>query len=90
MRLRALPVVLAAVALATAAETAQAGGLGDPRLADTESWAFAIGGGMLGGDREAVGDRLGPFDLVVVDGELARARARWRSSTSAAPRRSPT
>ena len=73
MRLRALAVVLAAVALATAAGTAQAGGLADPRLADADSWAFAIGGGMLGGDREAVGDRLGPFDLVVIDGELARA-----------------
>jgi uncharacterized protein (TIGR01370 family) len=59
-------------AFALAAGTAQAGGIDDPRLADAESWAFAIGGGMLGGDREAVGDRLGEFDLVVIDGELAR------------------
>jgi endo-alpha-1,4-polygalactosaminidase (GH114 family) len=28
---------------------------------------------MLGGDQEKVGDRLGEFDLVVVDGELATA-----------------
>jgi uncharacterized protein (TIGR01370 family) len=51
---------------------AGAAGVDDPRLADAESWAFAIGGGMLGGDREAVGERLGDFDLVVIDGELAR------------------
>ena len=61
------------LALASAAPSASAGGLDDARLADAESWAFAIGGGMLTGDREAVGERLGDFDLVVIDGELATA-----------------
>ncbi len=64
---------VSACVLALAAGQATAGGLDDPRLADAGSWAFAIGGGQLAGDREAVGDRLGPFDLVVVDGELARS-----------------
>jgi len=35
------------------------------------SWAFAIGNGHLKGSTEEVGDRLGAFDLVVVDGEEA-------------------
>ena len=42
-------------------------------LEDTESWAFAIGNGNLRGDARAVGERLGGFGLVVVDGEEARA-----------------
>ena len=37
------------------------------------SWAFAIGNGNLAGGPEAVGDRLGNFDVVVVDGEEATA-----------------
>ena len=69
MKLRGVLAVAAALMLAA---PAAAGGGEDPRLADAESWAFAIGGGQLAGDRETVGDRLGPFDLVVVDGELAR------------------
>ena len=68
MKLRGVLAVAAALMLAA---PAAAGGGEDPRLADAESWAFAIGGGQLAGDRETVGDRLGPFDLVVVDGELA-------------------
>jgi endo-alpha-1,4-polygalactosaminidase (GH114 family) len=64
-----LATVLAVTAIG--AGHANAGGRDDPRLVDAESWAFAIGGGMLGGDRDRVGDRLGDFDLVVVDGELA-------------------
>jgi uncharacterized protein (TIGR01370 family) len=35
------------------------------------TFAFAIGDGNLNGGREAVGDRLERFDLVVVDGEEA-------------------
>ena len=35
------------------------------------TWAFAIGDGNLAGGREAVGDRLDRFDLVVIDGEEA-------------------
>ncbi len=37
------------------------------------TFAFAIGDGNLNGGREAVGDRLERFDLVVVDGEEARS-----------------
>lgn len=36
------------------------------------SWAFAIGNGALAGGAPQVAERLGGFDLVVVDGELAR------------------
>lgn len=42
-----------------------------PQLEDVRSWAFAIGDGMLAGDADAVARRLGEFDLVVIDGELA-------------------
>ena len=73
MRGKAASAVAAVCLLCVAPTSAAAGGLDDPRLVGAESWAFAIGRGMLGGDREAVGDRLGDFDLVVVDGELARA-----------------
>jgi uncharacterized protein (TIGR01370 family) len=65
--------LLCCLALASGAPSASAGALDDPRLAAADSWAFAIGGGMLTGDREAVGARLGDFDLVVIDGELATA-----------------
>ncbi len=57
------------LALATPAATADA-----PPLAEAESWAFAIGDGMLAGDADRVAGRLGDFDLVVVDGELATRR----------------
>jgi polysaccharide biosynthesis protein PelA len=40
---------------------------------DADSWAFAIGNGHLNGDAQAVGERLGEFDAVVIDGEEARA-----------------
>jgi uncharacterized protein (TIGR01370 family) len=36
------------------------------------SWAFAIGNGNLKGSPDAVADRLGDFDLVVVDGQEAK------------------
>ncbi len=51
-----------AVALAVAASR-------DSRLAQVDSFAFAIGEGTLGGDYQR---RLAPFDLVVVDGVEAR------------------
>ncbi|HEX2127953.1 MAG TPA: endo alpha-1,4 polygalactosaminidase [Solirubrobacterales bacterium] len=46
----------------------------DPSSRDlpAESFAFAIGNGMLSGGPAEVAARLGAFDLVVVDGELAR------------------
>jgi hypothetical protein len=72
MGLRPLAAVVGVLRLAATAGAAQAGGLDDPRLEGAGSWAFAIGDGMLRGEREAVGDRLGEFDLVVVDGELVR------------------
>ena len=52
---------------------ALAGGADDPRLTGAESFAFAIGNGMLAGDAAQVANRLGGFDLVVVDGEEATA-----------------
>jgi endo-alpha-1,4-polygalactosaminidase (GH114 family) len=55
---------LAATAALTLAGTAPAGPPPDP-----QSWAFAIGNGTVKGSAAEVGDRLGRFDLVVVDGE---------------------
>jgi uncharacterized protein (TIGR01370 family) len=55
-------------ALALAAGDAERGTAPTPR-----SFAFAIGNGMLAGGAPEVSARLGDFDLVVVDGELARA-----------------
>ncbi|MHB0981188.1 MAG: endo alpha-1,4 polygalactosaminidase [Thermoleophilia bacterium] len=43
------------------------------RLAEVDSWAFAIGDGALDGPPAALADRLGVFGLVVVDGEDATA-----------------
>lgn len=49
-------------------------GVADARgVEGAESWAFGIGNGNLSGDAQAVGERLGDFDAVVVDGEEARA-----------------
>jgi len=61
-----LAAVLSVAAPAQAAPT-------DPRLQGVESWAFAIGSHTLDGDPPAVGARYAPFDLIVVDGEEARA-----------------
>jgi endo-alpha-1,4-polygalactosaminidase (GH114 family) len=69
----AIATAVAACALLLGAGQAPGGGLSDPRLADASSWAFAIGNGNLAGDREAVGNRLERFDVVVVDGEEASA-----------------
>ncbi len=46
---------------------------GHERLAEVDSWAFAIGDGALDGTPAAVAERLGVFDLVVVDGEEVTA-----------------
>ena len=42
-------------------------------LAHVDSWAFAIGDGALDGHAAAVADRLGIFELVVIDAEEATA-----------------
>ena len=60
-------------AAASPAPQAGAGGSGDPLLADAESFAFGIGNGMIEGNAAEVADRLGDYDVVVVDGEEASA-----------------
>ena len=63
-----LALIASALILTLGAGAAEARGL------DTgSSWAFAIGNGQLRGGAQEVGDRLGEFDLVVVDGEEAGA-----------------
>ena len=68
-----------AIAVATvAACVASAAGQEEPPkapadAANAQSFAFAIGNGQLSGGPEQVAERLGAFDLVVVDGELASA-----------------
>lgn len=61
---------LCALLLALAVSTGTAGA-GDPH--DATSFAFAIGNGNLSGGPGEVAARLGKYDLVVVDGELASA-----------------
>jgi uncharacterized protein (TIGR01370 family) len=58
---------LLAGALALVGAEPSSGGAGQP-----QSWAFAIGNGHLKGAPTEVADRLGSFDLVVVDGEEAK------------------
>jgi uncharacterized protein (TIGR01370 family) len=69
----ALPLALAVVALLGSAAAPARAVPSDPRLVDVESWAFAIGNHTLDGNAATVGARYAPFDLVVVDGEEARA-----------------
>jgi endo-alpha-1,4-polygalactosaminidase (GH114 family) len=57
--------VACSLALAAGCSPATAGGTG------ITSWAFAIGNHTLDGNAAAVGERYGPFDLVIVDGEEA-------------------
>lgn len=64
-------VVLGGVAIATGAPALSNADTG--RTLPPTSWAFAIGGDQLDGDAAAVAERLGGFDLVVVDGEEASA-----------------
>ena len=66
---RRLLAVAAALAFAWAASPADAVPK-DPRLQQVRSWAFGIGSGNLRGD---VAARFAPYDLVVVDGEEAKA-----------------
>ncbi len=60
---------VAAIVLGAVAATAAA----PARTLPARSFAFAIGNGNLSGGPDAVAERLGAFDLVVVDGELATA-----------------
>ena len=55
------------------APQAGAGGTGNPMLTDAESFAFGIGNGMIEGNAGDVAERLGDYDVVVVDGEEASA-----------------
>lgn len=61
--------VLAAAGLGAAACGTRAAST-HPKLANIQSFAFALGSGNLDGD---VTGRFAPFDLVVVDGEEARS-----------------
>ena len=70
MRKAILLIAVVAVALAEA-PAAGAGGTEDPLLTDAESFAFVIVNGMLKGEEAAVADRLGDYDVVVIDGEEA-------------------
>ena len=65
MPLRAVPTALV-VALLLALPAATGAAPRDARLGAVETWALALGEGNLDGD---VAQRLGHFDLVVVDGE---------------------
>ena len=70
---RALFPVLFVVAVLVVAPQAGAGGTGNPLLTDAESFAFGIGNGMIEGSASEVAERLGDYDVVVVDGEEASA-----------------
>jgi uncharacterized protein (TIGR01370 family) len=72
---RAVPAVGAAalVAVAALALTGPAPADQSQRGLAAESFAFAIGNGTLDGGAAAVGARYAGFDLVVVDGEEAKA-----------------
>ena len=61
------------LALLVFAPQAGAGGTGNPMLTDAESFAFGIGNGMIEGNAGDVAERLGDYDVVVVDGEEASA-----------------
>ncbi len=63
--------LVSAACLCGVAASAGAGGSDDPRLIGAESFAFGIGDGMLHGNAQDVAERLGAYDVVVVDGEEA-------------------
>ena len=63
-----LLITLAVLAIALWASDAH-GAPSDPRLAQVESFAFALGQDV---DTDAEAARLAPYDLIVVDGELTR------------------
>jgi uncharacterized protein (TIGR01370 family) len=64
--------VIAMLASTAALPGTGARGEGEAQI-EPRSFAFAIGNGNLSGGPAEVAGRLGAFDLVVVDGELARA-----------------
>ena len=72
MRKAFILALLAGLALAVVPQ-AGADGPGHQARASAESFAFGIGNGMLDGSPAKVADRLGAYDLVVVDGEEASA-----------------
>ena len=72
MRKAFVPLLTLAAALAVA-PAAGAGGADDPLLADAEAFAFGIGNGMLKGGPVQTAERLGDYDVVVVDGQEAGA-----------------
>jgi hypothetical protein len=67
----AMAVAVAALALVAAGGTSPSA----ERGTEHASFAFAIGNGTVGGSSQEVAERLGRFDLVVVDGEDASAQA---------------
>ncbi|MEW6364489.1 MAG: endo alpha-1,4 polygalactosaminidase [Acidobacteriota bacterium] len=66
VRHRSLAIILVGVVVMSVVWSRQLLATGSPRLDTVKSFAFAIGDGCLDGD---VGDKLGAFDLVIVDGE---------------------
>ena len=62
---------LPALLFAACGQSASAEGV-DPRLAEVESWAFAIGSDDVSAEIES--GALDPFDLVVIDGQYSHTR----------------
>ncbi len=73
MRPALIYALMVSATLAALAPQAGAGGSGNPLLTGADSFAFGIGNGMLAGNASEVADRLGAYDIVVVDGEEASA-----------------
>ena len=69
MRTSIVSAALAGLALLAAAQAGA--GPAHPDLAGAESFAFGIGNGMIEGNAGEVAERLGDYDVVVVDGEEA-------------------
>lgn len=70
---RRLPAIALAAAASAVLVAAGGSAAGPRRALPPQSFAFAIGNGNLSGGPSQVAERLGGFDLVVVDGELATA-----------------
>ncbi len=75
-RTSSLIALIAAISVAAGVYSQAGAGEDGPEdpLAGAESFAFGIGNGMLKGDDAAVADRLGDYEVVVVDGEEASNR----------------
>lgn len=71
--MRSLSLIALSLALLAAALLGAGPASGGPPTAPPQSFAFAIGHGHLAGGPAQVAERLGAFDLVIVDGEEARA-----------------